>query len=69
MDRDNNSIDSIIEIIKKSREFTKCKKCACMQESLKSIKDAVTKNSQEGLLDLLNEVETSIQQLESAEYS
>lgn len=63
------SLENVKKIIKKSMGFSKCRKCECMKESLESIKNALLKNKENNILELLKEVEKSLDKLENTEYA
>jgi len=63
------SLKNVKKIIKKSMELSKCRKCECMKESLESIKNALSNNKENDTLELLKEVEKSLDKLENTEYA
>ncbi|MCE9676775.1 hypothetical protein LPC27_13450 [Paraclostridium bifermentans] len=65
----SEAFENVKKIIIKSREFSKCRKCECMKESLESIKNALSNNKENNTLKLLKEVEKSLDKFENIEYS
>lgn len=63
------SLENVKKIIKKSMELSKCRKCECMKESLGSIKNALLNNKENNTLELLKEVEKSLDKFENIEYA
>ncbi len=64
-----NAITSIKESMKRCIELPKCRKCACLQETLVGMKNALSERKGTELLELLNDVETSLGKMESTEYA
>ncbi|WP_248484445.1 hypothetical protein [Tepidibacter aestuarii] len=65
----NNPIKSIKENIQMAMELLKCRKCGCMKETLKTMKNEILKIKNNNFLEFLNELENSIQKMESIEYT
>lgn len=65
----SEAFENVKKIIIKSREFSKCRKCECMKESLESIKNALSNNKENNTLKLLKEVEKSLDKFENIEYA
>jgi len=64
-----NSIKGIKESLQKAMELPKCKKCGCMKETLETMKTGLSKTKNDDISDLLNEVENSIDKMESLKYT
>lgn len=64
-----NSIEGIKESLQKAMELPKCRKCGCMEETLKTMKTELLKTHNDDISELLNEVKNSIDKLEPVQYS
>lgn len=64
-----NSFKSIIKNLQKAIELPKCKKCGCMKETLETMKSELSNNKSNATSELLNEVENSIEKMESVNYT
>lgn len=67
--QENNSIKSINDSIQAAMELPKCRKCGCMKESLKTIKNELLKVESNDASKLLNQVKSSIEKMEPIKYT
>mgnify|MGYP001562718195 CR=1 FL=1 len=64
-----DSIKGIKESLQNAVELPKCKKCGCMKGTLETMKQGLSKNKKDDILELLNEVEKSIDKMEPIKYT
>lgn len=64
-----SSIKGIEETLQKAMGLPKCRKCGCMEETLKTMKAQLSKTMDGDFSELLNEVENSIRKMEPTEYT
>lgn len=64
-----NSIKGIQEKLQTAMVLPKCRKCGCMEETLKTMKTELTKTKDDDLSELLSEVENSQGKMEPTEYT
>lgn len=62
-------ISSITASLRKCEEFSKCKKCGCLQETLDGIKKSLLQGGKNTSSGLLSEVEVFLSKMESIEYT
>lgn len=67
--RENNYINDISEIIQKSMELSKCRKCGCMKDTLETMMNELLKTKNDDFSEILNEVENSIKKMETIKYN
>lgn len=67
--KENNCIKNLRDSIQTARELSKCRKCGCMKESLKTMKNELLKTGKDEFLELLSELEISIKKMETIEYT
>lgn len=67
--KENNCIKNLRDSIQTARELSKWRKCGCMKESLKTMKNELLKTRKDEFLELLSELETSIKKMETIEYT
>ncbi len=65
----NIQITKLKETIQTASQLLKCRKCACMKESLETIKNQLSKNGSNDFFDLQNLVKESIRLMEPSEYT
>lgn len=66
---ENNDIRNVVASIQSAMELPKCRKCGCMKESLETMKSKLLKSKNNNLSELLNQVEISIEKMESIKYT
>ena len=66
---EKNLVYSFKELIETSMELQKCRKCGCMGETLKTVKDQLSKNESDETRELLIPIQNFIEKMKSIEYS
>ncbi len=64
-----SSIKGIEEKLQTAMGLPKCRKCGCMEETLKTIKAQLSKTMDGDFSELLSEVENSIRKMEPTAYT
>lgn len=66
---EKDSVDSLKEIIFKSMELQKCRKCGCMAKTLETVQNELLKIESESAKELLFLIEKFINNMNPVEYT
>ena len=64
-----DAIKGIKESLQKAIELPKCRKCGCMEETLKTMKTELSRANNDDYSELLYEVKNSIEKIEPTQYT
>ena len=65
----NNTFTEVIDVIQKSINFSKCRKCGCMKKSLESMENALSGTNNADYSVFLNEIQSALSKTEPTEYT